>query len=116
MNHRFAIVGVFGVLVAIGIPFYLASQMGIGSYAKSPQIIEIPLKSKRLIAGGRAKLWYAGGPSGTDFQISCTKDGRYVSAIVGEKYDACNLFVTMTSKPKTNPARAEFRVEWAGSK
>ncbi len=115
MNHRFAIVGSFGVLIAIGIPFYLASQMGIGTYATSPQTLEVPLGSKKLIGGGRAKLWFAGGSSGGDFEISCKNDAWYLSPEPNEEYEACRVKVKLLKvhQPKgKSPSRGEFLVTW----
>lgn len=119
MNHRFAIVGVFGVLIAIGVPFFLVSQMELGSYAKSPQTVEIPLGSRRIVAGGKAKIWFAGGSTGSEFEISCSKDGRYVLPQPKEKYDACGIHVTLVDiddKEADRPPKASFKIEWDSAK
>lgn len=111
MNHRFAIIGAFGTLVIIGLPFYFASQLQVGSYAKSPQTVEMKIGAKRMIAGGRAKLWYAGGPTGSEYQISCKKDGMYVHPQKGEQYIACGVKVTLL-RPAEDSGTGAFKVEW----
>jgi len=112
MNHRFAIAGAFGVLVVIALPFYFASQLQVGNYAKSPQTIQMPLGAKRMVAGGRAKIWYAGGVSRAEYMISCKKDGLYVYAEPNEVSTACGLQVTLKKAAEAKGSKGTFLVEW----
>jgi hypothetical protein len=112
MNHRFAIVAIFGVLVVIAMPFYFASQLQVGSYAKSPQTVQVTLGAKRMVAGGRATLWYAGGNTKGEYMVSCKKDGLYVHSQPNETITACGMQVTLIQPSDGKGTKGTFRVEW----
>jgi hypothetical protein len=101
--------------LVLGVPFYMAKNLQLGSYAKSPQEVEMSLGSTALIGGGRAHLWYAGGDTGGDFEVRCRTERRYFQPEIGETYEACKVSVELLKIQEPDggrPPRARFRVTW----
>ena len=101
------------VLLTVAVPLFVAKQMQLGSYAKSPQEVRVGLGSTVVVAGGRAKIWFAGGQTGGDFEVSCSKDSRYFQpAHTEEPVQACGITVELKKIDEGRPAKATFKVSW----
>jgi hypothetical protein len=66
-----------GGVGALGAPYYVAYQLQLGDFAKSPQTVEINLGTTALVAGGRAKLWFASVDIGPSIEVSCKKEKSF---------------------------------------
>lgn len=112
--NRVVLFGVIGFLVTIVGPLYFVNQLQLGKNAKSPQTLKITQGEVGLIGGGRAKLWYAGGHTGGDFEVSCPKETRYISPEKDKDYQGCGLRIRFLDvKLKDGfPSKATYRIEW----
>lgn len=107
-------IGIFilAVIFTIGVPLFISNNLQLGGNAKSPQEATIVLGSTTIIAGGKAKLWYAGGDTGGDFEISCQKEQKYFRPEPGEINMACEVGVELLKVGESTPPRATFRITW----
>ncbi len=112
MGNRATIFIVVGLVATIGVPFYIARQLALGEYAKSPQTVRLMLGSTAIIAGGRAKLWFAGGNTGGDFEVRCNSERRYFEPTIGEGCQACDVIVELQKVEEGRPTYGTFRVTW----
>lgn len=112
MMNRVLIFGVIGFACTIGVPLFIANQLQLGTNAKSPQTVEIPLGGRVLIGGGRGKLWFAGGDTGADFEVECRKESQYIRPEPGKAYQGCGMMIWLKDVKPTQPPRAVFRIEW----
>lgn len=64
-----------GMMAAgIGLPMLLAYQLKLGDFAKSPQEVRLNLGGSLVVAGGRAKIWFAQVDLAPTVEISCAKE------------------------------------------
>ncbi|MBI5706784.1 MAG: hypothetical protein HZC36_07310 [Armatimonadetes bacterium] len=64
-----------GMMAAgIGLPMLLAYQLKLGDFAKSPQEVRLNLGGSLVVAGGRAKIWFAQVDPAPTLEISCAKE------------------------------------------
>lgn len=110
--NRVLIFGIIGFACTIGVPLFIANQLQLGTNAKSPQTVEIPLGGRVLIGGGRGKLWFAGGSSGGEFEIECRRETQYIAPEPGKTYQGCGMTVMLKDVKPTKPPKAVFVVEW----
>lgn len=113
--RKFAIIMVAAILLMVATPLYIAKNLQLGGYAKSPQEATIRLGQTATVAGGRARIWYAGGDTGGDFEIKCKDESRYIQPAKGEVYEGCKVNVSLIeiTEPKGNGVpKAKFRIEW----
>lgn len=105
---------ILAVLGLIAVPLFVSKNLQLGSTARSPQTVEMILGSTAVVAGGRAKIWYAGGDTGGDFEIQCSRGKHYFQAMIDEPREGCGVKVTWTKLEQmgTKPSRATFKVEW----
>jgi hypothetical protein len=109
-----------GILAAgIGGPILIANHLQLGSYAKSPQTVELGLGSSVLVGGGRAKLWFAQVDMGPMVEVSCRKQTAMIELHKGEPSDeVCRIRVEYLDLKETefkghSILRGRFRVTWA---
>lgn len=115
MRSSTPVVAVAAIVLTVGVPFYIAKTLQLGNYAKSPQEVTISLGGSATIAGGRAKLWFAGGDTGGDFEVSCAGEQRYFGSDRGDENLACGVNVRLLGVEEAGPSpvsRAKFRVTW----
>lgn len=103
---------VLALIFTIGVPLFISKNLQLGGNAKSPQEATMILGSTTIIAGGKAKLWYAGGDTGGDFEIRCQKEQKYFRPEAGDISSACEVNVELLKVSDTAPQRATFRVTW----
>ena len=104
----------FAIILAMGVPFFISHHLQLGSNAKSPQEVKMSLGSTAVIAGGRAKLWFAGGNTGGDFEVSCSKESQYFQPEDTETaHSACGVDVILVKvHDEKAPPKATFKVTW----
>lgn len=118
MHPKLMIACLAGCALAIGAPLFLASQLQLGGYAKSPQIVELNMGQSALVAGGRAKLWFAAADMGAQIEVSCKKGSSGFELKLEEECDeACGIRVTLleiTEKTmgEHETVRGKFLVTW----
>lgn len=114
MGPRTVVLALFGVLLAMGVPFFVSHHLQLGARAKSPQEATVTLGGKVVVAGGRAKLWFAGGVSGADFEVSCSKETKYFQPDgPGSTHSACGIDVEFVEVNDENgPLRGKFKITW----
>jgi hypothetical protein len=110
-----AILLVVGGLVAL---LGLLWKHDLGSFATSPQMIEVPLGTRR-IAGGRALVAAHGvNDTGATLIVSCREASTDVDVGIGEMTDpACGVTLTyLTPRGRAgdpdDPLRAVLEVRW----
>lgn len=96
--------------ICIASPMFLANGLQLGSYAKSPQEVQIARGSSAMVAGGRARLYYAGGKTGEDFEIRCSEETAYST---GKSATGCGVSAEHIGAAfvKGKPA-GTFRIIW----
>lgn len=112
MSNKVIVFFVFAFILTASVPFFIARNLQLGSYAKSPQHVTIPLGGSALIAGGKAKLWFAGGDTGGDFEVRCASETRYFQPAIDEGCQACGVTVSLEKIEEGRPTRASFLVTW----
>lgn len=113
MRSSTVILAIFAVILTVGTPFFIARNLQLGSYAKSPQEVRLSLGGRATIAGGRAKLWYAGGDTGSDFEIEGRQSSRYFRPEDNQTCEACGVEVKVLEVDTSGPVpKARFRVTW----
>lgn len=115
MSPKWLVLMLFGGILAIGTPIFIAKNLQLGSYAKSPQTAELSLGASVIVGGGRAKLWYAGGSSGAMFELTHEGESALFDEGVNAPGQAFGLTVTPTKVDMGNgsrPPRATFEVKW----
>ncbi|MCC7230408.1 MAG: hypothetical protein IT203_08425 [Fimbriimonadaceae bacterium] len=112
MGPRTIGLSILAVILTIGVPLFVSKHLQLGGNAKSPQEATLILGSTTIIAGGRAKLWYAGGDTGGDFEIRCQNEQKYFRPEPGEVESACKVDVELLNVNESTPPRATFRITW----
>lgn len=109
---------VVGLAIAgVGPLAFFAWHNKLGDLAKSPQTVEMNLGTTSIVAGGRAKLWFASVDYGTNVEVSC-KGQRHMFELGEEASDeVCGIRVRAVKlhelELKGYPAlRATFEVTW----
>ncbi len=116
MSQKHVSLMIFALIFTIGTPFFIAKNLQLGSFAKSPQEVKMSLGSTATVAGGRASLWFAGGDTGADFEIRCKEQQTYFQPSYDEPAcEACGIrveFLELTQKSPNRPPKAVFKVSW----
>ncbi len=112
MSSRTVVLMVVAVLLTIATPMFIARNLQLGDHAKSPQEAQVRLASTVVVAGGRARIWFAGGTTGGDFEIQCGSDSKYVMPEFETKYEGCGIQVELLEIMDTVPPKGKFRVTW----
>ncbi len=118
MNARtwLFILGIFAM--GVGMPVLVAYNLRLGEFAKSPQTVELMLGSSILVAGGRAKIWFAQVDMGPTIEINCRKETRMVELQHGEPTDEiCGVRVELIEVFEKRlgshtTLRGKFKVSW----
>lgn len=125
---------VVALMVTVGGLFALVAlewKHGLGGFATSPQLIEVPFGRKVIVAGGRAILWVGtapypvAGPDGrprTDpdaaaGELQCQAQRKVFRLALGERSERiCDVEVTLRTlrggASADDPRRAEVEVVW----
>lgn len=84
-----------GMLAAgVGLPMLLAYQLKLGDFAKSPQEVQLNLGGSIMVAGGKAKIWFAQVDPAPTVEISCAKETATVELDEDEpSHEACGVQV-----------------------
>ncbi|MBX3119221.1 MAG: hypothetical protein KF784_09160 [Fimbriimonadaceae bacterium] len=114
MGSKLVIILVGAVLFTVAVPFFAAKRLQLGTFAKSPQVATMTLGSTVVIAGGRAKLWYAGGDTGGDFEIQCSKGAKYCQPSQRfEEFESNGVTVQLIEiDDRVSPFKAKFKITW----
>lgn len=114
MGPRTVVLAAIAVFLAMGTPFFIAHHLKLGQYAQSPQTVKLALGGTAVVAGGRAKLWYAGDRTGADVEIRCRAETKmFEPGQVGDTCDACGIHVELVElDDRSAPPRATYKVSW----
>lgn len=115
MGHRAAIFAIAAALLCVAVPLFIARTQQLGSFAKSPQRIEMVVGSSKLIAGGRAKMWFSSVDLGVNVEVSCKEGTKALKlALEGEAQEAFGLQIRLLDfKEAYTPIhRATFEISW----
>lgn len=116
MGRKLVPTMVLGILLMVSAPLFIAKNLQLGGFARSPQEVTMSLGSRVVVAGGRAKLWYAGGDTGADFEIQTQKGSQYFQPSSGESYEAYGVTVELIElkidENGNKPPKAKFKVSW----
>lgn len=113
----------FGMLAAgVGLPMLLAYQLKLGDFAKSPQEVKLSLGGSLVVAGGRAKIWFAQVDRTPMVEISCTKESAMIELaedepsreVCGVQVRSLDLKELQRGVHKTLQGR--FEVTWKSAK
>jgi hypothetical protein len=66
------------MVLGLGIPYLVAHNLKLGDIAKSPQTVEIAMGGSVIVAGGKAKLWFAAIDLGPQIEIKCGKEAAFI--------------------------------------
>lgn len=107
-----------GVAVVGIVPLlFFAWHNRLGDFAKSPQTVEMGLGSTSIVAGGRAKLWFASVDLGPQVEVSCKKQSRLIELGEEPSDEVCGIRVRQMSlkevkRGRFSSLRATFEVTW----
>lgn len=112
MGNRLDVALVALIVAAVGVPFFVSHHLKLGPNAKSPQTVTVILGGKVVVAGGRAKIWFGGGSSGTECEVSCSGETRTFEPGLKEPFQACGITAELQEVKETSPPKAVFKVSW----
>lgn len=98
---------------AVATLLFIARSGQFGDYAKSPQTVELAVGSSRLVAGGRAKIWFGEVQMDPMVEISCKDGTRYVE--VGKdtpSEECCGIRLRLLELKEERTLRGKFEVTW----
>lgn len=78
MGKKWIVLLVAFAVAVVGTPLFIVRQLESSDEARNPHSLELPAGASTLIAGGKAKLWYACGESGREFEVESREKRRYV--------------------------------------
>jgi hypothetical protein len=117
MNWKLWSVFLCGVVGILGLPYLVAYNLRLGDFATSPQTVELPMGGSVLIAGGRARLWFVGGDTGSAVEIGCKNEQRAFDSSLHPTDTACGVRVRFIDSTKRQIEgekyiRGRFEVTW----
>lgn len=98
----------------------LARKHEIGSFARSPQLIEVPVGKARVAAGGRALVRTAAvAADAAELIVSCREESAALELKIGDRAEEaiCGVTVTYlamlgTESDEDDPLRAVVEAAW----
>lgn len=107
-------------VLVVGLPaallfalWFVAWRNQYGSYAKSPQTVEMSIGTQTIVAGGRAKMWFAQIDEGAYVELKRKGESRGLWLQVDEPSDPVfGLTVELVEVQESMPPRAKFEVRW----
>src|SRR5512141_3258664 len=114
MRSQNVVLMMIALLLTMSVPFFIAKNLQLGTYAKSPQEVKVSLGQSALVGGGRAKLWYIGGDTGGDFELKCKSGAERFQPERGEQYEACGVTVELIEVVDggARAPQATYKVTW----
>jgi hypothetical protein len=93
----------------------------LGDFAKSPQRVEMSLGSTSIVAGGRAKMWFAMVDIAPTVEVSCKGSSRMLELTDKPSEEVCGvrvrkLEIVEREMGRHATMRGVFEVTWNDSK
>ena len=118
MLRRTLILGVLIGSVGYGALVFLQWQMGLGDFAKGPQVMTLLKFDRRVVGGGRAGVEYFGreGPE-LSFRLHCLENKERVARPLrleaGEKSEkTCGVYLRVLEVKNSDGFGVEIEVSW----
>ncbi len=107
-------------IVGIGPLAFFAWFNKLGDFAKSPQTVEMNMGTTAFVAGGRARLWFAGDEMGPSVEVQCKRTSRLLQLTEEPSDEVCGIRVRLKNikeqvRGRRAVLRGTFEVTWDDS-